>query len=131
MKHVILFILILFGITAFSQSQQHIIGKWKVCTNAVFNPHETCETGSYVTYHFYEDGTFTDDRKLILNGKQQHYAGTWKYDGQTLIIDVDDKKNMKAPPVSYTIQWQDDNLFYSKDLEGKSQVIYTYFKRVQ
>lgn len=128
--------LFIIHITLWGQTPERTpVGKWKVCVTMDLKDTVTpCETFSFVTYDFYEDGTYTDSGKYIVNGKSYPYPqGSWQYDGNTLTV-----KPGKIPdvlyrsPIEYPVVWVNDTIFYSEGREGENgPLVYTYFIKVK
>lgn len=114
-----------------AQDTTNIYGEWKVCYQLKLNLDEECLTNTYVTYHFHDDGTYSDSRHYIINNKKYPYHGKWSFNNDVLIIDPEDENGIKMKPKVNNIKWINKNLFYTEGKEGKNgPKVYTYFKRL-
>jgi hypothetical protein len=113
-----------------SQTDSIIAGKWDVCYNMKLNSSENCNSSKYVTYDFHSDGSYSDSREYIINGKKHKYHGSWVFNGIILTIDAADENGISIPAQKFEVFWLNDTLFYSEGTEGPGgPTVYTYFKK--
>ena len=129
-KLIVFCICISSSIYCISQTDSTINGKWYVCYSMKLDSSENCNSNKYVTYDFHSDGTYSDSREYIINGKKHKYHGTWGFNGTILTIDAADENGMSIPVQNFEIIWLNDSLFYTVGTEGPGgPTVYTYFKK--
>ena len=107
-------------------------GNWTVCTSLSFSKTYNCEKG-YVTYEFFENGTFKDPRPSLDGGGQHLYSmGKWNLINNILTIDYDDTEYSQSPSISYEIIMLTNTKFYTVGQEGENgPTVYTYFQKIE
>lgn len=105
-------------------------GHWTVCISLDFSKDFNCDKG-YMTYEFFEDGTFKDPRPSLDGGEQHLFSlGKWTFKDSILTIDYDDTEFSQSPPRSFKIFFLTSKKFYSKEPEGRNgPIVYTYFQK--
>jgi hypothetical protein len=119
-----------FGQTNPAEENFKLRGRWNVCVAMIFSKDFSCDKG-YMTYEFFENGTFKDARPSVDGGGEHAFSsGTWELKNGMLTIDYDDTRFRKSPPVTIRITFLTDRKFYTKGTEKTEDVIvYTYFQR--
>jgi hypothetical protein len=105
-------------------------GHWTVCTSLDFSKDFYCDKG-YMTYEFFENGTFKDPRPSVDGGGQHQFSlGKWTLKDSILTIDYDDTEFSQSPQRSLKIFFLTKDKFYHIGQEGNGVTVYTYFRKV-
>ena len=98
--------------------------------NFDFPAKHRCDSG-WVTYEFYEDGTYKDLRSSFYGGEEHFYSmGKWRLVNDELTMDEDDNAYSKSPPRVYKIAVINKDKLYHTGHEGDGVVsVYTIFQR--
>ena len=106
-------------------------GHWTVCTSLNFSKDFSCDKG-YMTYEFFENGTFKDPRPSLDGGGQHSFSlGKWTLTNSVLTIDYDDTNFFQSPPRTIKVFFLTNKKFYSTGREGENGVtVYTYYQNV-